>query len=258
MKRTVLSALCVCAIATLGLSTLAMAEKPPAREFVPGSRSNPTLNLSEPLVFKSGSDTVWLTVYTGDDICGCDPNHGGECVEGPDGSQTFCFEKYEPPPSANSVYAYYGSPGTLFGPATGNGFSTLDARILGSPSGQDWWHVDTYSGYSGYSWWCGALTGDRCDSWNNAPGYGDAWVQLLVLDPDLGPAVSGETVSVACAVQYDTECDYDYGISSIRRTPAQAGRTWLRSTERAAASMRPAAVPTTSVTMPRTREARYG
>ncbi|MCK4547482.1 MAG: T9SS type A sorting domain-containing protein [Candidatus Eisenbacteria sp.] len=210
MKRTVLSALCVCAIATLGFSTIALAEKPPAREFVPSDGNNPLLHLSQPLVFKQGGDTVWLQVYTADDQCPCDPLQGGECTGGPDAMETFCFEKYNPA-TADSLYKWYGSPGTpYFSPAGGNGWWMADARRLGSPTGQDWWHLDQYQAFEGYSWWCGALTGDRCADWDNAPGAGDAWNQLLVLDPDLGAVTAGETVSLDCWVRYDTECDYDY------------------------------------------------
>jgi hypothetical protein len=182
MKRTVLFALCVFAIATLGFSTLALAEKPPVHEFVPSSNLNPQLHLSEPLVFKQGGDTVWLTVYSAGDACPCNPTHGGECDGGPSATETFCFEKYVSN-TADSMYKWYGSTGTHFASTTGNGFKTYDARTLGSPTGQNWWHVDNYQAYEGYSWWCGALTGDRCENWDNAPGYGDEWNQLLVLDP---------------------------------------------------------------------------
>jgi hypothetical protein len=220
MMRTVLSALCVCAIATLGLSTIAVAEKPPAREFIPSDGSNPALNLSQPLVFKQGGDTVWLQVYTGDDACTCDPAHGSECDGGPDGTETFCFEKYNPN-TADSLYKYYGSPGTpYFAPETGNGFWTTDARKLGSPSGLDFWHLDTYQAFEGTSWWCGALDGGRCADWDNAPGYGDAWNQLLVLDPDIPGA---GTVKLDCWVRYDTECDYDYAYIQYSN---DAGATW--------------------------------
>jgi hypothetical protein len=210
MKRKLYFLLCFLAIASVSLSSVAIAEKPPAREFQPRGGMNPTVHLSEPLVFKQGGDTVWLQVYTQDDACGCDPSHGSECDGGPDGTETFCFEKYNPG-TADSVYKYYGSPGTpFFSPEGGNGFSTIDAMSLGSLTGEDFWHLDVYQAFEGTSWWCGTLTGDRCDAYRDAPGYGPEWRQLLALDPDLPGVTPGEEVRLECWVRYDLECDYDY------------------------------------------------
>ena len=210
MRKKIILVLCVCVIAAAGFSAKVWAERTPAREFLPGGNANPTLDLSKPLVFKQGGDTVWLQVYAPEDVCQCDPRHGSECDGGPDGSETFCFENYNPG-TADSLYKYYGSPGTpFFSPEGGNGFTTIDALTLGSWTGEDFWHLDVYQAFEGYAWWCGVQTGDRCLDWENAPGYGNNWLQLLALDPDLSGVSAGETVKLECWVRYDTECDYDY------------------------------------------------
>ena len=229
MKRTVLSALCVCAIATLGLSTIASAEKLPAREYVPPSTENPWVDIREPLVLKQGGDTLWLQVYTTGEECPGSTDHGGETTGGPGLDETFCFENYDP--ITGTKWAYYGSDGTYFAESTGNGFSHVDARTLGSPSGEDYWNVDTYQAYNpgGFSWWCGAETGDRCDNWDEAPGYGNQWNQLLALSPSLYSATltsdvpPGTTVYLDCYVRYDTECDYDYAYLEYTN---DGGATW--------------------------------
>lgn len=222
MKRTVLFALSVSAILMLGLSTIATAEKLPTREYVPSNSLNPSVQLLQPLVFKQGGDTAWLQVHTTLEACACDPDHGSECDGGPTGEETFCFEMY----GTNAKYAYYGSDGTpYFSEAGGNGFQTIDTRTLGSSSGEDFWHLDSYQAYggTGYSWWCGAMTGDRCKNWDYAPGYGDRWNQLLIFQPELPQPGAEYDVRLECAVRYDTECDYDYAY--IEYT-ADGGSTW--------------------------------
>jgi hypothetical protein len=180
-------------------------------------------DLSQPLTFKQSGDTVWLQVYTVDDACWCDPEHGSECVGGPDGTETFCFERYNPN-TPDSLYKYYGSPGTpFFAPEIGNGFTTADLRTYPAPDDRFYWHLDTHQAYSGQSWWCGTSTGTICTDWDNAPGYGNSWDQYLVLDPDLPDVAPGDTVGLECQVRYDTECEYDYAYLQYSN---DGGTTW--------------------------------
>ncbi|MCK4547246.1 MAG: T9SS type A sorting domain-containing protein [Candidatus Eisenbacteria sp.] len=200
----------LCAISILLFCSTTAAEKPPPPPPMPPPALKLPHDLSQPLTFKQGGDTVWLQVYTTGDACECHPQKGGECSGGPDETETFCFENYNPN-DADSLYKYYGSPGTpFFAPSMGNGFSTADLRTYPAPDDRFYWHPDTYQAYSGQSWWCGTSTGTICTEWGNAPGYGDLWNQMLTLDPDLDGVAPGDTVQLNCWVRYDLECDYDY------------------------------------------------
>jgi hypothetical protein len=73
------------------------------------------------------------------------------------------------------------------------------------------------------------MTGDRCENWADAPGYGNRWNQFLVLDPDLYSTTearnvnTGESIYIDCYVRYDLECDYDY---AYIKWSDDGGTTW--------------------------------
>jgi hypothetical protein len=167
--------------------------------------------LNEPYVLSSGGDTVWLQVHIDSSSCPGDPGrwHGGEATGGPGPLETWCFEN---------------GPGDSCGtnpPWDTRCFTHVDVRTHSSPTGANYWHIDTYCtdqrSYCGdYALWCGSdslwIDGNpvECGTWKGSPpGYGDMWNCRVELSlPDTFSVAAGCTLLFD--PRYDTECKYDY------------------------------------------------
>jgi hypothetical protein len=112
----------------------------------------------------------------------------------------------------------------------------------GTPNAQGWttqdmtaqygvfWHVDDFSGLSDYlpldgtkSMWCGVRPGVVTDpAYQNAPGYGDNWNQILRFPSITNPLGAGRAVTLAGYIRYDMENNYDR-VDIEYRSPAGSG-----------------------------------
>jgi hypothetical protein len=198
----VLCVLTVCASA-FARSECVWHTKPPLKPLA-------SSRISAPFVLSSGGDTAWVQVHTDSTYCPGDPywGHGGEAAGGPGPLETWCFEQGD-------------SCGTN-PPWDTRCFSHVDVRAQPSPTGINFWHLDTYRAdqraYCGsYALWCGSdsLWTDghpvECGTWSPGkyPGYGNSWnciVQLTL--PDTFGVANGCTLYFD--PRYDTECKYDY------------------------------------------------
>jgi hypothetical protein len=190
-------------------ASIASAALPAASSWTSRGGTRSIYEVHEPFVLRQQGDTVWVTPYPDAAQCPGDPGggHGGEATGGAGGSETWCFE---------------GGPGDTCGtvsPWDVSCFDHIDVRALASPTGVNYWHIDTYtteeSEFLGdYCLWCGADSvweGNpvECGTWANPPGYGDSWNCICELDLD-----STFSTVWGCTLQfdlrYDTECVYDY------------------------------------------------
>lgn len=180
----------------------------PTRPPVPPALKAARQALELPILSSAG-DTVWIQAHADSASCPGDPlmGHGGEASGGPGPMETWCFE---------------GGPGDTCGtnsPWDVRCFDHIDVRKLPSPTGINYWHIDTYRAdqraYCGdYALWCGSDSiwdgyPVDCGTWWNPPGYGDQWncaVELTL--PDTFGVAYGCTLLFD--PRYDIECKYDY------------------------------------------------
>ena len=162
-----------------------------------------------PQVITQKGEITWIQCHMTSSYCPGDPlgGHGGEALGGPDATQTWCFEQ-----------GYFDSCGTC-APWVDNCFDHTDVRSEPSPSGINYWHVDTYRAdqriYCGnHVLWCGTdgTWGGApvdCGTWISPPGYGNEW--NCVAELNLPTALTGgEGCFLYFDLRYDTECKRDY------------------------------------------------
>jgi hypothetical protein len=112
----------------------------------------------------------------------------------------------------------------------------------GTPSAQGWttndltaqygvfWHVDDFAGLSGYgplsgskSMWCGVRPGTVTDpAYENAPGYGDNWNQILRFPGISNPLGATRLTGLIVRMRYDMPDNFDR-VDLEYRSPAGTG-----------------------------------
>ncbi len=203
--RNLRAVLIVAAVLVMGFAPVAFGMKEQPRPIEPPDYAIGRLSISAPFVLLQQGDTNWVRVSTNPSYCPGDPlgGHGGEATGGPEGYETWCFERRD-------------SCGTY--PRC---FTHEDVRALPSKMGINYWHLDTYLGSQGgeayngeWALWCGSDgtwegAPIECGSWmpGYAPGYGDQWDCQIKLQLSF-------SISTGCSIffdpRYDTECKYDY------------------------------------------------
>jgi hypothetical protein len=196
-------------VLVLGLASAALGMKEPVRPLPPPEEALGKLSVFGPFVIVQQGGTTWVQGHTDTTECPGDPNlgHGGEATGGPDGSETWCFEKGPLDTCGTNP------------PWNTKCFDHVDVRTLPSQVGINYWHVDslwtwqrTYCGQ--YCLWCGSdgtwgAGPVECGTWVNPPGYGDMWNCYVELSlPDTFQVANGCTLYFD--TRYDTECKYDY------------------------------------------------
>jgi hypothetical protein len=244
MLRVGLVVIVLASVLCAGLVPVSLAMREQTRPSDPPRLSSYRLPYRGPFVLLGQGDTTWVQVHTDTSHCPGDPlfGHGGEATGGPDGSETWCFEQ---------------GPGDTCGtnyPWDVLCFDHEDVRALPSPTGVNYWHIDTYRTdeeiYCGtYCLWCGSDSlwdgiPVECGTWVNTPGYGNQWNCIVQLD--LGGDFS--TIN-GCTLyfdpRYDTECTYDYFY-----VDAYTGDEWVtlatfnNSSDNAGATCGPQGLPT--------------
>ncbi|HKW13963.1 MAG TPA: FlgD immunoglobulin-like domain containing protein [Candidatus Krumholzibacteria bacterium] len=134
------------------------------------------------------------------------------------------------PSIPSSTYPYYQT------------IRTYSFDNAGVPNAQGWttqdmtaqygvfWHVDDFAGLSGYaplqgtkSMWCGVRPGVVTDpAYENAPGFGDNWTQILRFPSITNPFGAGRAVTLGMTIRYDIPDSYDR-MDVEYRSPAGSG-----------------------------------
>lgn len=190
--------------AAFGMSDYAVDPGPPTPPALKAARQ-----VLAPPVLSSSGDTLWIQAHTDSTYCPGDPSlgHGGEASGGPGPMETWCFE---------------GGPGDTCGtnpPWDVKCFDHYDVRKMPSPTGINYWHIDTYRAdqraYCGdYALWCGSDSiwdgyPVECGAWYDPPGYGNEWNCAAALTlPGTFDVANGCTLLFD--PRYDIECKYDY------------------------------------------------
>lgn len=190
----------VVALPAVGMNPLQKTVQPDAKEL--------GIPADGPFVITAAGDTTWLQVNTESGPCLGGAEHGGEVTGGPSGTETWCFDWW-------NDHCHEG--GSIeFPPRL---FEHLDMRARPSPTGVNYWHMDSLrtadQPYCGtYCLWCGSdsLWIDQpieCNMWVNPPGYGNLWNCIVELD--LGSEFASTwSCTLYFDPRYDTECKYDY------------------------------------------------
>lgn len=210
-------------ILILGLVAVSFATREPAKPYPPPREVPGGLDFNGPFVMLQAGDTTWVTVHMNGSYCPGDPlgGHGGEATGGPVATETWCFENAE-----YSGAGMGGDPVTTSDTCGTNSpwtylcFDHIDVRSLSSQTDTNYWHLDSHrtderTWCGDYCLWCGSesLWTDgnpvECDTWVNAPGYGNQWDCIVELE-----LADTFDVSYGCTLhfdtRYDTECRYDY------------------------------------------------
>lgn len=109
------------------------------------------------------------------------------------------------PAAGETVYVFADSLNNHSSPSDEGGWTHEDQSA--KPTA---WHIDTFLGCQGHSWWCG-----RIDStWiydSNRAGYDNDWEQKLENSVDLSGIPQGTPVTLGFRHRFNAEPEYDYG-----------------------------------------------
>lgn len=197
------------------------------------------LSLGPQVICQQG-ETLWVQPYLDTSWCPGDPygGHGGEATGGPDGSETWCFEAatYEEDfdPTINGEVVTSSDSCGRASPWSYLCWDHVDVTTMPSPSGINYWHIDTYCcdelgwPYAGaYCFWCGSdsLWIDglpvACGMWCHTPGYGNLWHCVAQLELDQSFATTN-----GCTLYFDTRYDVECGMD-ILHVEVFNGSEWV-------------------------------
>ena len=108
----------------------------------------------------------------------------------------------------DTVWMFQDSLETLTSPNQENGWTHYDASAKITA-----WHIDTFLGCQGNSWWCGRIDSTFLDP--DRAGYENDWKQYLTNRFPTAPITPGQHATLAFRHYFNAEPNYDYGYVEV-------------------------------------------